>query len=180
MLRSALLLIFIAVAPILFAQEAIPHRPSPLAIVSCLYKDTYLKIVYSQPHKKGREIFGKLVPYEQVWRTGANEATEITITREIFVSGQMLPAGTYSVFSIPYQDNWVIIFNRDLGQWGAYNYNQKNDVLRVVAPVAPIENNLVYEPFTIKVDQHNNKANILFMWDRTQASLSVGFIEPKP
>lgn len=92
----------------------------------------------------------------------------------------MLAAGTYSVFSIPYQDNWVIIFNRDLGQWGSYNYNEKHDALRVVAPAATIENNLVYEPFTIRVDQHNNKANILFMWDRTQASLPVDFIEPRP
>jgi len=180
MLRHASLLLFIAAAQNLFAQEAIPHRPSPLAIASCLYKDTYLKIVYSQPHKNGREIFGKLVPFEQVWRMGANEATEITITRDVFVASQLLAAGTYSVYGIPYDDNWVIIFNRDLGQWGSYNYNEKNDVLRVVAPVTTIENNLVYEPFTIKVDQRNNKAFIIFMWDRTKAALPVDFIEPRP
>jgi hypothetical protein len=180
MLRFASLLIFIAAAPNLFAQEAIPPRPSPLAVASCLYKDSYLKIVYSQPHKKGREVFGKLVPYEQVWRLGANEATEVTVTRDVFVAGQNLPAGTYSMFAIPYKDNWIIIFNRDLGQWGSYNYNEKNDMLRVVAPVKQIENNLVFEPFTIKVEQTNNKATILFMWDRTQASLSVDFIEPRP
>jgi hypothetical protein len=179
MQRFALLLIFIAVTPTL-AQEAIPARPSPLAIASCLYKDTYLKIVYSQPHKKGREIFGKLVPYEQVWRAGANEATEITVTRDVFVAGQLLPAGTYSLLAIPYKDNWVIIFNRDVGQWGSYNYNEKNDALRVVAPVTILENNVVFEPFTIKVDQNNNKATILFIWDRTQASLNVDFIEPRP
>jgi hypothetical protein len=180
MLRSIFWLVFVGAAPSLFAQEEFQHRPSPLAIASCKYKDSYLKIVYSQPQKKGREIFGKLVPFEQVWRTGANEATEITLTRDVFVAGQMLAAGTYSIYSIPYPDNWVIIFNRDLGQWGSYNYNEKNDVLRVVAPVTLMQNNLVYEPFTIKVDQHNNKAFIQFLWDRTQASLPVDFIEPRP
>jgi len=180
MQRYASLLVFIAAAQTLFAQEAIPPRPSPLAVSTCLYKDTYLKIAYSQPHKRGREIFGKLVPYEQVWRLGANEATEITITRDIFVAGQLLAAGTYSVFGIPFKDNWVIIFNGDLGQWGSYNYNEKHDVLRVVAQASTIENNVVYEPFTIKVDQRNNKAFIIFMWDRTQAVLPVEFIEPRP
>jgi hypothetical protein len=178
--RLILWFVVLGAAPNLFAQEALQHRPSPLAIASYKYKDSYLKIVYSQPSKNGRDIFGKLVPYEQVWRTGANEATEITITKEVFVAGQLLPAGTYSMFTIPFADNWIIIFNRDLGQWGSYNYNEKSDVLRVVAPVTPVENNVVYEPFTIKIDQHNNKAFILFLWDRTQASLPVDFIEPKP
>lgn len=178
--RSALLLLFIALAPAAFAQDAVPPRPSPLAITSCLYKDSYLKIVYSQPHKKGREIFGKLVPYEQVWRLGANEATEITTTRDIFVSGQLLPAGTYAMYAIPYSDNWVIIFNSNVGQWGSYNYDEKKDVLRVVAPSRPIGNNTVFEAFTISIDEHNNRAQLFFRWDRTEASLTIDFIEPRP
>src|SRR5690349_21983689 len=128
--RLILWFVFLGAAPNILAQEDLQHRPSPLAIAAGKYKDTYLKIVYSQPQKKGRENFGKLVPYEQVWRTGANEATEITISKDIFVAGQLLMAGTYALFTIPFADNWVIIFNRDLGQWGSYNYNDKSDVLR--------------------------------------------------
>jgi hypothetical protein len=181
MLRKHLLLfLLIAVASNVFAQEAIPARPSPLAIASCKYKDTYLKIVYSQPHKRGREIFGKLVPFGQVWRLGANEATELTITREIFVNGQFLPAGTYSLFAIPQADKWTIIFNSELGQWGSYNYNQAKDVMRVDVASHTLPGELVYEPFTIAIDQKNNKADIVITWDKTTVSFGVDFIEPKP
>ncbi|MCU0398742.1 MAG: DUF2911 domain-containing protein, partial [Cyclobacteriaceae bacterium] len=79
-----------------FAQQAVKPRLSPLAIISAKYKDTYLKITYGQPHKRGREVFGNLVPFNEVWRTGANEATEITLTREVYLAGNLLQAGTYS------------------------------------------------------------------------------------
>lgn len=181
MLRKHLLLfLLIAVCHLAFAQEAIPARPSPLAVVSAKYKDTYLKIVYNQPHKRGREVFGTLVPYGQVWRLGANEATELTITREVFVNGQFLPAGTYSLFAIPEKDKWTIVFNSDLGQWGSYNYNQAKDVMRVDVATHVLPGELVYEPFTIAIDQKNNKADIVFTWDKTTVSFGVDFIEPKP
>lgn len=181
MLRTHFLLfLLIAIAPSIFAQEAVPARPSPLAVVSCKYKDTYLKIVYNQPHKRGREVFGKLVPFGQVWRLGANEATELTISREIFVSGQFLPAGTYSLFAIPEADKWTIIFNSDLGQWGSYNYNQAKDVMRIDVATRALPGELVYEPFTIAIDQKNNKADIVLTWDKTTVSFGVDFIEPKP
>lgn len=172
-------LLFVLASP-LFAQEAIPPRPSPLAIAACKYKDTYLKIVYGQPHKKGREVFGKLVPYGQVWRLGANEATELTITKDIFVNAQLLPAGTYSVFAIPDKEKWVLIFNKELGQWGSYNYNQAKDALRIEVVPAVLPGDLVYEPFTITIDQKNNKADIVLLWDKTSVTFSVDFIEPKP
>src|SRR5690242_11166359 len=85
----------------LVAQDAPPTRPSPTAIASARYKDTYVKITYCQPRKRGREVFGKLVPFGDVWRTGANEATEITLTRDLMVNGTLLLAGTYSMFTIP-------------------------------------------------------------------------------
>lgn len=163
----------------LHAQEALPPKPSPLSVVSCRYKDTYLKVTYSQPHKRGREIFGKLVPFGEVWRTGANEATEITITKEIFINKQLLPAGTYSLFTIPYADKWTIILNKEVGLWGSYNYNPLMDVMRFdVAPVA-IAAPTVYEPFTIRIDQRNNMADIVLLWDRTKVAFTVQFIEPK-
>src|SRR5688500_16796609 len=83
----------------LTGQVALTPRPSPLATINMRFKDAYIKIVYSQPHKNGREIFGKLVPYGEVWSTGANEATEITLTRDMLINNQLLKAGTYSLFT---------------------------------------------------------------------------------
>ncbi len=161
-----------------FSQEAIILRTSPLAIVTSRYKDTYLKIIYSQPLKRGREIFDGVVPYGQVWRTGANEATELTVTKDIIVNGTSLKAGTYSLFTIPEKDNWTIIINSELGLWGSYNYNSKLDVLRFQVPTQSLKD-VVYEPFTITIDQKNDKADVLLMWDTVRVSFPIQFIEFK-
>lgn len=162
-----------------FAQEAVKPRPSPLAIVSARYKDTYLKITYSQPCKRDREVFGQLVPFNQVWRTGANEATEMTITQDLKINGTDLKAGNYSIFTIPEKDKWTIIFNSDLGLWGAYNYNTKMDVLKFDVPVVSLTD-VVYESFTIIIDQKNDKADLLMAWDKTKVIIPIQFLEPKP
>lgn len=162
------------------AQEEIKPRVSPLAITSARYKNTYLKITYGQPQKNGRVIFGGLVPYSKVWRTGANEATEMTITNDIKINNTLLKAGTYSMFTIPEKDKWTIIFNSDLGQWGDYNYNAKMDVLRFDVPTAVISDNLVYEPFTIRITQKTDTAELSLLWDHTQVNIPIQFIEPKP
>jgi hypothetical protein len=163
----------------IYGQEAIKPRPSPMAVVTCRYKDSYFKITYCQPHKQGREVFGKLVPYGQVWRTGANEATEITITRDLKLNGSDLKAGTYSVFTIPEKDKWTIIVNADLGQWGAYNYNPKTDVLRFDVPALTLAD-VVYEPFSMWIDQKNDKAEWMMAWDKTKVAIPIQFLEPKP
>ena len=101
-----------------YAQEALKPRPSPLSVKTMKYEDSYVKITYNRPHKKGREIFGAdLVPYGKVWRTGANEATEITVTKDVKLGGHKIKAGTYSIFTIPQKDKWTIIINKALGQW---------------------------------------------------------------
>ena len=161
-----------------FAQEAIKPRPSPLAIVSARYKNTYLKITYSQPHKKERIIFGELVPYGEVWRTGANEATEITITQDILINNLPLKAGTYSIFTIPEKDSWTIIINSDVGMWGAYNYNNKTDVLRFNVPNQLMQS-AIYEAFTILIEQKNDKAELIMAWDAVQVRIPIQFNEPK-
>jgi hypothetical protein len=171
-------LLFSFLPQLSFAQEAIKPRPSPLAVVSARYKDTYLKIVYSQPHKRERIVFGNIVPYAQVWRTGANEATEITVTRDILINHIPLKAGTYSLFTIPEKESWTIIINHDLGLWGAYNYNAKMDVLRFNVP-SQLMQGAVYEPFTIMIDQKNDKAEIILAWDSVQVRIPVQFNEPK-
>lgn len=159
-------------------QDAIKPRPSPLAVVNARYKDTYMKITYSQPHKRGRIIFGNVVPYGEVWRTGANEATEITLTRDILINNQPLKAGTYTLFTIPDKDMWTIIINSDVGLWGSYNYNPKMDVLRFQVP-AQVMQGAVYEPFTILIDQKNDKGDIVLLWDSIQVRIPVQFNEPK-
>lgn len=171
-----LLVTFISICFSVVAQDAIIPRPSPLAMVTARYKDSYLKITYSQPHKKGREIFGELVPYGKVWRTGANEATEITISKAIQINGTLLKAGTYSLFTIPNKAQWTIIINQDVGLWGAYNYNEAQDVMRFNVPVAQIPGEVIFEPFTIQIEQRNDVANLLMLWDKTRISIPIKFI----
>lgn len=161
-----------------FNVAAQNQRVSPLNVVTSRYKDTYLKIVYSQPSKKGREIFGGIVPFGRVWRTGANEATEITLTTDITLGGKELKAGTYSMFTIPGEDRWTIIINADVGLWGSYNYNPKRDVLRLDVPVTTTQEAI--ELFNISIDSNNDKAEIYISWDRTKVAIPVQYPEPKP
>ena len=153
-----------------YAQEAIEPKPSPMAVAVTKEGDTYVKIVYSQPHKRGRKIFGsELVPYDKVWRLGANEATEITLTEDISVGGKKLKASTYSMYAIPGQDQWTIIFSGMLGEWGAYNYDEEQDVLRVEAPVQVSDT--TYEPFTIMFNEPGTE--LTMVWDKTKVTLPI-------
>jgi Protein of unknown function (DUF2911) len=176
--KPGLIVLFSLCLFTLNAQEIPPTRPSPTAIAAVRYKDTYVKITYCQPRKRGREIFGKLVPFGDVWRTGANEATEITLTKDLFIKGTLLLAGTYSLFTIPGKESWTIILNKDVGQWGAYNYNIKLDVLRMDVPAQ--QTDTVFESFTIQFDHRNSVADLLLQWDKTKIIIPIQFIEPKP
>ena len=156
-LRSTLLLALLLALALPFgaaAQDAVEYDTSkvvppprtgnaslsPMDIsATTLGEDAYVKVVYGSPRKKDREIFGSLVPYGEVWRTGANEATELTTTADLEINGETLPAGTYSVFTIPGEETWTVIFNSGLGQWGAYDYDESTDVLRVEAEATSTE-----------------------------------------
>lgn len=178
MYRILILLFLVLEVNVAAAQQAIKPRLSPAAIVTAKYKDTYIKITYGQPHKRGREVFGKLVPFNEVWRTGANEATEITLTRDAYLAGNQIPAGTYTLFTIPEPEKWTIIINKENGLWGSYNYNAKLDLVRFDVPVGET-GNTTYEAFTIVIDQRNNVADLLLFWDKTKISIPIQFIEPK-
>lgn len=138
-----------------------------------------IAISYSQPSKKGREIFGnvgadekvkKVVPYGKVWRTGANEATEIELSKDVTVTGQALKAGKYSLFTIPNQDKWTIIFNSEIAIWGI-NHNEKNDVLRVDVP--SMVRDEVLEKFTISFAEAEGGADMLLEWDKTKVIVPI-------
>jgi hypothetical protein len=171
------LIIFLFLFQLSFAQEAV-KRISPLAITTVKYKDAYIKVVYGQPAKKKREIFGKLVPYDQVWRTGANEATEITFTRDVSIQGKNIPAGTYSLFTIPGASQWTFILNKEVGLWGSYNYNSKSDIERWIVPVYKLNGKSV-EWLTILLDSKNNVADLVLSWDDICVTLPIQFNEPK-
>lgn len=161
-------------------QEPDPvRRKSPIAIAKTLHQpsNTYIKIVYGQPYKRDRQIFGNLVPYEEVWRTGANEATELTTTGDIIFAGKKLEAGTYAMFSIPRKDStWTIILNGELGQWGAFEYKEANDVMRVEAQATKKE--AVTEAFTIQFTEvANDSTSIVMQWDTTTVKIPIKFVD---
>jgi|SRR5687767_4896511 len=116
-----------------FAQEDKSKRPSPPAEAKGVIDGSDITVSYSSPAVKGRMIWGSLVPYGKVWRTGANEATVFETSKDIVLNGQTLPAGKYSLFTIPGENEWTIIFNSDWNQWGAFKYNKEKDVLRLTA-----------------------------------------------
>lgn len=151
-------------------------RKSPIAISAVQLDDTYLKVVYGQPKKRGREIFGNLVPYGEVWRTGANEATEMTVTGNIEMNGNLVEAGTYSLFSIPEEENWTIILNTNLGQWGAFSYDKSADYLRFEVPSKFSET--VVESFTISFTEVSGlETTMTLSWNQTRVDIPVRFIE---
>lgn len=106
-------------------------RISPKAEVMQTVGFTDVRIVYSRPGVKGRIIWGKLVPYDAVWRAGANEATKITFSTDVTVEGKKLKKGSYSLFAMPGKNEWTLIFNKVADQWGAFEYNESEDALRV-------------------------------------------------
>ncbi|MBS4063839.1 MAG: DUF2911 domain-containing protein [Chitinophagaceae bacterium] len=129
--------LFIAVFTISACAQDKSKRPSPPMSSEFKVGSANVTINYGAPSVKGREIWGKLVPYGQVWRTGANEATTFETDADIKVEGQTLPKGKYGLFTIPGENEWVIIFNKKAQQWGAYDYKEGDDVLRVkVKPAA--------------------------------------------
>ena len=112
------------------AQLKLPSV-SQHAVVSQTVGLTDITVTYSRPGVKGREIFGGLVPYGKVWRTGANQATQFAVTTDVEIEGKKLPAGTYSLHTIPGPNEWTVIFNKDAGQWGSFSYDEAKDALRV-------------------------------------------------
>jgi hypothetical protein len=114
-----------------FSQGKEEVRISPKATVKQTAGFTDVKIEYSRPGVKGRTIWGRLVPFNAVWRAGANEATKITFSTDVKINGKKLKAGSYSFFTIPTKNKWTIIFNKVADQWGAFEYNDVEDALRV-------------------------------------------------
>lgn len=147
-------------------------RPSPVQLArTTLDNGTYVKVHYSAPQKRGRDVFGALVPYGELWRTAANEATEITLTDDLRVGEETLEAGTYSLFTIPGEQTWTVIFNRGLGQNGTGGYEADQDAVRLDVPATTLDQ--TYEAFTIAFEEADGGADLVLMWDRTRVAVPL-------
>jgi hypothetical protein len=154
------------------AQNDKSQRPSPPATATGNINGATITINYSSPAVKGRKIWGDLVPYNQVWRTGANEATIFETSKDIQVEGKSLPAGKYSLYTIPGENEWTFIFNSKTGQWGinrdgSTTEDPANDVLRVV--VKPVKSANFNERMKFTVD----KNGFAFEWENLKVPVSV-------
>ncbi|MEM8963505.1 MAG: DUF2911 domain-containing protein [Acidobacteriota bacterium] len=178
------------VATDLFAQDLHPtRRKSPMGQARVtLDNGTYVSVIYSRPYVRGREVFGEgddaLVPFGKVWRTGANEATELTTTGDIKVGGKTLPAGTYSVFTVPGTDSWTIHFNSQLGMWGTGvlyvedgrrgwkpTFDTADDVAVAEGKVSKLDEPA--DPFTISFETVDDGVHMVLSWSDTEVRTPV-------
>lgn len=149
----------------LSAQE---KRASPLMSAKQNLDGVNVSIDYGQPSKKGRDIFGALVPYGKVWRTGANEATVLEVSETVSINGSELKAGKYALFTIPGEKEWTVILNSVWNQWGAYNYDASKDVLSFKVPVETKKKSM--EKFTISISK---KGLVEMYWDTTGIEFKI-------
>src|SRR5438067_4991742 len=197
---SAFTFILLILSAAVYASAQAPAvrlpRPSQKATIMQTVGVTDITITYSRPGVKGRKIWGDapaaapansaatlddaskrakdapIVPYGHVWRTGANEATVFAVTDDVMINGQKLPAGTYSLHTIPGKDEWTIIFNSDAGQWGSFSYDAKKDVLRVKAKPQWVADNQEWLMYSIPVVTPNS-AQVLIRWEKAAVPFTV-------
>jgi len=153
------------------AQSIVLPRQSPAASVSQTFAYTTATVTYGRPAVKGRVIWGGVVPYGQVWRAGANEATDVEFTTDVTVNGQPLPKGKYALFVLPEKTGWTFIFDSNPNVWGAFSYDGQHDVARVkVKPVRiPHQERLEY---TFE-DVTDSSAVLSLQWEKMRASLKI-------
>ncbi|MFP5289178.1 MAG: DUF2911 domain-containing protein, partial [Thermoanaerobaculia bacterium] len=146
-------------------------RPSPNATITQTVGVTEISIHYSRPGVKGRTIWGELVPYGEVWRTGANENTTIRYSTPVRIEGKDLPAGLYGLQTIPNQNEWTVIFSKDADQWGAFSYKPENDALRVQVKPQPAE---FRERMAFDVeDVTDTSAEVVMHWEKLKVPFTV-------
>lgn len=152
------------------AQEL--PRPSPYATVKQTVGLTDITIDYSSPGVKGREIWGKLVPYGELWRTGANKATKITFSKDVTINGENVPAGSYSLFTIPGKDEWTVILNKETELWGTGGYKEENDLMRF--NVKPETSSMMWERLHfVFTDFTDSEATVNLFWKKLNLPFKV-------
>ncbi|MDW7690473.1 DUF2911 domain-containing protein [Flammeovirgaceae bacterium SG7u.111] len=162
----------------LFAQQSNPKkRRSEVGLSTFKKGEFYAKVTYGRPQMKWEKSypFGYNVPWRKIWRTGDDDATELTITKPVEILGHQVDPGTYAIFTIPDTAQWTVILNDEPGQWGLYNYKPQKDLFREKIPV--------YHPpgqvrqFTISIVESKRGADIFLVWDQTSVSIPMVFLK---
>lgn len=153
-------------------------RPSPPANAQCKFSDgKTVKVDYSSPRvndpktHQPRKIYGGLVPYGQIWRTGANESTTFVTDANLSVGGKEVPAGSYTIFTVPEQDKWTLVVSKKTGEWGTEYPGEKEDLVR--APMNVSKTSSTVEDFTISFDQKGSSCTMNLDWENTRASVDI-------
>jgi len=168
---SAVLLAAVAVIAVR-AQQDKAKRPSPPATTKCeLAGGKSITVDYSSPRAKGRKVFGGIVPYGEVWRAGANEATTFVTTADLMVGGHHVPAGNYTLFTIPNQDKWTLIISKKTGEWGVPYPGADSDLARLDMKVSPTSS--AVENFAIAFDKGAKGCTLRMEWENTRASIDL-------
>ncbi|MCB0326710.1 MAG: DUF2911 domain-containing protein [Bdellovibrionales bacterium] len=153
---------------------ALDKSPADISTFRTKTNDTIAKVIYGRPQVNQRKIFGDVVQYGKLWRTGANEATEVTFYKDVKVNETKITAGTYTLFTIPNQNQWTVILNKKLNQWGASTYDQTQDLLRFT--VAPQTKNETVEAFTIAFEEGKRKqVDMVLAWENTLVTIPIQY-----
>jgi hypothetical protein len=166
----------LAVSAILLTTAAFAQmgggRPSPPASATCdLGGGKTVKTDYSSPRMKGRKIYGDLVPFGQVWRTGANDATTFVASADVVVGGTTVPAGSYTLFTVPDTSGWKLIINKTTGEWGIPYKYESDEIARINMKVSKLPSPV--EDFTIAYDKSANGCTLHIDWETTRASVNI-------
>lgn len=170
-------IVLVAGVVMLSRNRARDKALSPESRVTLTDDEVSVGIIYCRPYKRGRQIFGGLVPYGQLWRTGANEATVFSTSTDIQMNGQKLESGRYQLVTIPNPDKWTIILNSDIPGWGIEQstgktyHNTEADVLVFEVPVEKTNNPL--EQFTISLNKEDEKISMALQWDSTRVRFPI-------
>ena len=169
---SSLILLAMMAAVAVRAQQDKSKRPSPPATAKCdLPGGKSITVDYSSPRLKGRHVGGEVAPYGEVWRTGANEATTFVTTADLMVGGKHVPAGNYTLFTIPNKDKWTLIISKKTGEWGIPYPGADSDLLRVEMKPSAASGSV--ENFTIAFDKGAKGCTMRIEWDNSLASVDI-------
>ncbi len=165
--------LFVATSLATYAQSSLKLPAlSPTAKISQDFSISNIEISYSRPSMRGRKVFGDIVPYGKIWRTGANAATKIKFGEDVEIAGQKVKAGEYAMYTMPDKDQWRVILNTGTGNWGADGYSKENDVARFTVKSIKLEEDV--RTFTINItDITYTTCKIELVWERTKIALSV-------
>lgn len=169
--KIRIVLIAVAVlAIVFFGMRLYTKRKSPADTAAFNQNGLSVQIDYCRPYKKDRVVFGQLVPYGKIWRTGANEATLFEVKQDVKIADKPLKAGTYTLWTVPDTDTWTIVMNKQTGQWGT-KYDESQDVLRVDVPAGKTTETV--EQFKIDIVPAANGANMVLRWENTEVKVPV-------